>query len=64
MFWKSWATKLIHLADDEELKIVLSSVLIYLLNYKDCEATDEGKDGRNENCFSHFIKISWYVGTV
>ena len=60
LFWKSWPTKLISLADNEELKIVLSSVLIYLL-YIDCEATDEDKDGRDEKYFSHFIKILWKI---
>ena len=58
LFWKRWLTKLIPLADNEELKIVLSSILIYLLCHKHCEATDEGKDRRDEKCFSQFIKIS------
>ena len=60
MSWKSWPRKLIPLIDDnEELKIVLSSILIYLLYHKHCEATDEGNDGREEKRFAHFIKISW-----
>ena len=48
---------LIPLADNEELKIVLSSILIYLLCQIHWEATDAGKDGRNGKGFSHFIKI-------
>ena len=31
---------------------------MYLLYHEHCEATDEGKDERDEKCFSHFIKIS------
>ena len=58
LFWKSWPTKLIPLADNDELKIVLSSILIYLLYHKHWEATDEGKNERDEKCFSHLIKIS------
>ena len=38
--------------------MVLSSNLIYLLCRKHLEATDEGKDGEDEKCFSHFMKIS------
>ena len=55
---KSCPTKLIPLTDNEELKIVLLSLLIYLLCHKHWEAADEGKDGRDEKCFSHFMKIS------
>ena len=63
LFWKSCRTKLIPLAYNKELKLVLSSILTYLLCHKNWEATDEGKDGKDEKCFSHFIKISWwYVG--
>ena len=31
---------------------------MYLLYHKHCEATDEGKDGREEKRFAYFIKIS------
>ena len=63
LFWKSWSTKLIPLADKEELKIALSSISIYLLFHKHWEAIDEGKDGREEKCFSHFVKVPWrFVG--
>ena len=51
MFQKSWPTKLIPLADNHELKIVLSSILIYLLCQKHWQATDEGKDGEDEKSF-------------
>ena len=60
LFWKSWPTKLIPLADNDELKIVLSSILIYLLCHKHWVATDEDKDGRDEKCFSHLIYEFWY----
>ena len=59
LFWKSWPTKLIPSGDNGELKIALSSILIYLLCHKHWEGTDEGKDGREEKPFPHFIKISW-----
>ena len=63
LFWKSWPTKFIPLTDREELKIVLSSTLIYFLNHKHYEATVEGQDGRDKKCFPHFIKIYLeYVG--
>ena len=52
LFWKNWPKKLIPLADNEELKIVLKPILIYLLCHKHCEATDEGKNGRDEKCFT------------
>ena len=65
MFWKNWPTKLIPLADTEELKTVLLSTLIYLLCHKYCEVTDEGKDGRDGKLFFYFIKISWkYIGLM
>ena len=58
MFWKSQPTKFIRLTDNEELKIVLSSVLIYLLSHKHCEATIEGQNGRViKNFFSIFSKL-------
>ena len=59
LFWKSWPTKLISLADNEALKIVLSSILIYLFSHKHLEVIDGGKDGRNKKGFSLCIKISW-----
>ena len=31
---------------------------MYLLSHKHCEVTDDGKKGRNERCFPHFIKTS------
>ena len=59
MFWKSHPTKFIRLTDNEELKIVLSSVLIYLLSHKHCEATIEGQNGRViKNFFSIFNKLN------
>ena len=36
------------LADNVELKVVLSSILINLLRHKRWEATNEGKDGREK----------------
>ena len=58
MFWKSQPTKFIRLTDNEELKIVLSSVLIYLLSHKHCEETIEGQNGRViKNFFSIFSKL-------
>ena len=49
---------LIPLTDHAKLKIVLSSILAYLLCHKYWEVTDKGKDERDEKCFSYFIKIS------
>ena len=56
LFWKSWPIKLIPLADNEKLKMVLSSVLVYLLCHKHCETKDEDKDGRDKKMFSPFYK--------
>ena len=53
---KELNTKLILLADNDELKLVLSSISIYLLHHKHWEATDV--DGEDKKCFSHFMKIS------
>ena len=40
--------KLIPVADNEELNsLIIYSFLRYLLSYKHCEATDEGKDKRD-----------------
>ena len=59
LFWKTWPTKLIYLADKDKLEIVLSFIPIYLLRHKYYEVTVEGKDGKQETCFPHFIKLSW-----
>ena len=41
--------KLIPVADNEELNsFIIYSILRYLLSYKHCEATDEGKDKRDK----------------
>ena len=45
LFWESWPIRSILLADNEEMRIVLSSILIYLFRHKHWEATVEGKDG-------------------
>ena len=60
LFWKRCPTNLIPLTDNEELKIVLSSILTYSLSHKYCEATVKAMDGRDGKCFPHFIKVSWY----
>ena len=51
----------------EELKIVLSSILIYLLSHKHGETTVEGNDEtvegndeRDQKYFPRFIKMSYY----
>ena len=37
--------------------MVLSSILTYLLCHTHCKETDEGKDGIDQKCISHFMKI-------
>ena len=69
-------TKLIPVADNEELNtFIIYSILIYLLSYKHCDATDECKDKRDKKIFSplykyiliicwellNFIRINAYV---
>ena len=60
-FERTDPTSLSPLTYNKELKIFLSSILIYLLYHKHCEATAEGNDVADYNFF-HFINISCYVG--
>ena len=49
--------KLIPVADNEELNsFIIYSILRYLLSYKHCEATDEGKDKRDQKILSPLYK--------